>query len=248
MWVLVGAARWGQVGFCRAGKRRAPIWAMAALPGSLQLGHAELLCLALAARPLSLLVGISVSLAGTAVDSLGSAGTLQPCGGLKQAVCVYLRVCVCVVCCVCKQWPCNAVPLPAKPCLDKAEQGQLPPVLGRNRPPRSSVTQLWQLCSGCSAQLCPMLGHRTGRWGTHRILRLPNLGPGTDPVSAMSAKLRRWQPHLCAHRPDTVLLGSPCPMQLCTGGFTAGLSAEQAGKQMAQQVGCVPALNDTACR
>lgn len=34
-----GAAQWGRVGFCRAGKQRPPMWAMPALLASLQLRH-----------------------------------------------------------------------------------------------------------------------------------------------------------------------------------------------------------------
>lgn len=107
-----GAAQWGQMGFHRAGKYKLPIWAMPAPHASLQPGHTGWLFLTLAAWPLCLLVGGTISLAEMAVDNLAALALSTPvepgwaplgsmdllwgseAGGLKQAVCVYLCVCV----------------------------------------------------------------------------------------------------------------------------------------------------------
>lgn len=103
-------------------------------------------------------------------------------------------------------------------------------------------------CGSCA--LGALLGDRAGHWGTHRILHLPNLDSGTDPVAAMSAKLRRWQPHLCAHRPDTTLLGCPCPVQLCTGGLQLGFLQSKQGSRwhstlaVSQHLMTLPAVNE----
>lgn len=118
---------------------------------------------------------------------------------------------MCVSVCVCKQWPCYAVPLHARLCQDKPEQGQFLLVLGRNRPLCSSVTQLQLLCCGCPAQPCPVLEDRAGHRGTYRTLSLSNLDSGTNSLAAVPTRLRGWQPHLCAHRPDTTVLGVPSP-------------------------------------
>lgn len=168
-----GAAQWGRVGFCRAGKQRAPMWAMPALLASLQLRHTGWLFLTLAAQPLCVLAGSTISLAEMAVDSLGStvepgcalpgghgsAGGFGSTGSEAGSVCV--SACICV--CVCKQWPCHAVPLHARLCQDRAEQSQFLLVLRRNRPPCSSVTQLQLLCCAVhSPVLCLKTGQGTG--------------------------------------------------------------------------------------
>lgn len=165
-------------------------------------------------------------------------------GGLKQAVCVYL-----CVCCVCKQWPWHAVPLHGKPCQDKAEQGRFLLVLGRSRPLHSGVTQLRLLRCGCPVQA---LSHdwRQGRALGHLQDSAP-VHSGTDPLAAVPAKLRGWQPHLCAHRPDTAVLGVPSPRAApCRGGLQPGSLQSKQGSRwhsrlaVSQLLMTLPAINE----
>lgn len=196
-----------------------------------------------------LLAGSTISLAEMAVDSLGS--TVEPAcalpgghgsaGGSGSMGSEAGSVCVSVCMCVCKQWPCHAVPLHARLCQDRAEQGQFLLVLGRNRPPCSSVTQLQLLCCGCPAQPCPVLEDREGHQGTSRTLILSRLDSGTDPLAAVPAKLRGWHPH-----------GSGGPLAPCSsvqGGLQLGfLQSKQQSRwhsrlAVSQLLMTLPAIN-----
>lgn len=98
---------------------------------------------------------------------------------------------------------------------------------------------------------CPMTGDRAGHWGTYRTLRLCTLDPGTDPLAAVPAKLRGWQPHLCAHRPDTAVLGVPSPRAApCRGGLQPGSLQSKQGSRwhsrlaVSQLLMTLPAINE----